>query len=296
VNDDYYGFIYLWENTHPGAKIHKKYIGQHIGAVDDGYIGSGAIFIKRFYSKKYRGCWKREILQYCNDLEALNAAEKSWIAASNALVDPIYCNIREGGKNGKLGKHTRKKLSESLKGRSAWNKGKKGEYKQSQQAILNRINTRTYNMSKLYEKDNKQILKYLKQNGWVKATEISKILNRSCSASVYKKRIKILIEQNKIKMYSFGYNDIRYVQPNFSFENIIINLITENKKQTARDICNKLCTQFNINNGKYKVQSILQQLQKQNKIKQYRGYRKNYYCLIDNNIAGNYTNIKYDNF
>jgi len=67
-----------------------------------------------------------------------------------------------------------------------------------------------------------------------------------------------------------------------------MNLITENKEQTAGDICNKLCTQFNISNGKYKVQNILQQLQKQNKIKQYRGYRKNYYCLIDNNISSNY--------
>jgi len=288
MGDNYYGFIYLWENTHPKAIIHKKYIGQHIGTVDDGYIGSGAIFIKRFYSKKYRGCWKRKILQYCNDVDALNAAEKNWILSSNALVDPVYCNIREGGKNGKLGKHTRRKLSESLKGRSAWNKGKKGEYKQSQQTILNRVTARADNMLKLYEKDNKQILKYLKQNKWVKAAEIPEILYRSCTASVYKKRIKILIEQNKIKMYSFGYNDIRYVQPNFSFESIILNLITVNKSQTARDICNKLCTQFNINNGKYKVQGILQQLQKQNKIKQYREYRKNYYCLIDSNIDSNY--------
>ena len=63
MSDDYYGFIYLWENTHPEATIHKKYIGQHIGTIDDGYIGSGAIFTRRFYSKKYRGFWKRKILQ-----------------------------------------------------------------------------------------------------------------------------------------------------------------------------------------------------------------------------------------
>ena len=288
MSDDYYGFIYLWENTHPEATIHKKYIGQHIGTIDDGYIGSGAIFTRRFYSKKYRGFWKRKILQYCSDLDALNAAEKNWIITSNAQVDPIYCNIRGGGKNGKLGKHTLKKLSASLKGRSAWNKGTKGEYKQSQQAILNRINTRASTMSKLYEKDNKQILRHIKQHGWIKAAEISKILNRSCSASVFKKRIKILIEQNKIKLYTFGRNDVRYVPPNFNFENIVLNLITKNKEQTANDICIKLCNQFNINNGRYKVQGILQQLQKQNKIKQYRGYRKNYYCLFDNRAISNY--------
>ena len=291
MGKSYYGFIYLWENLHPEANKHRKYIGQHAGDTEDGYIGSGSIFLKRYYSKKYRGFWRRSVLQYCNTLDELNAAEIQIIKAHNAQVDSQYCNVRGGGDSGgTCSNGYKQKMSRYFKNHSRipWNKGKKGEYKQSQQAILNRINARTSNMSKLYEKDNKQILRHIKQHGWIKATEISKILNRSCSASVYKKRIKILIEQNKIKMYTFGYNDVRYVPPNFTFENIVLNIIANNKEQTVNDICIKLCNQFNINNGKYKVQGILQQLQKQNKIKQYRGYRKNYYCLFDNCAISNY--------
>lgn len=288
MSEEYYGFVYLWENTHPEATIHKKYIGQHIGTVDDGYIGSGVIFTKRFYSKKYRGFWKRTILQICTDKKELNEAERHWIQKYNAQLDSTYCNIREGGNNGQLSIKTRKKISHALKGRDAWNKDKKDEYKQTQQTIQKRVKSLIDNKQKQYKKDYNQILNYIKQKEWIKSAQIHDLFNRKCSSGVIKSRINKLLIQNKIKKEYFGANDVRYVSPDFSFEGVILEFLNTKNNQTFYDIYNNINKRYSLRNGKEKVKGILQNLQRQKKIKQYRGYRKNYYCLFDNCTTNNY--------
>jgi predicted transcriptional regulator len=295
MNNEYYGFVYLWENTHPEAKIHKKYIGQHIGTVDDGYIGSGIIFLKKFYAKKYRGFWKRTILKYCNNIDDLNKSEYNFIAEHNACNTSEYCNIREGGKNAKLSIKTRKKMSRTLKGRTPWNKDKKGVCRQTQQTIQKRVESLNNSKQKQYEKDCKQILNYIKQKEWIRSAQIYSLLNRKCSSSVIKSRINKLLKQNKIKKEYFGANDVRYVLPSFSFEKVVLEFLNTKKDQTFYDIFSNIKERYSLRNGKDKIKYTLQDLQRQKKIKQYRGYRKNYYCLFDNCTASNYDPYYYDN-
>ena len=76
---NYCGFVYLWVNNHLEAVNHSKYIGQHLGNVDDGYTGSGTIFKRRFKSEKYKGFWTRLVLEYCDNADMLNKAEIYWI-------------------------------------------------------------------------------------------------------------------------------------------------------------------------------------------------------------------------
>jgi len=50
------GFVYKWINTRNG----KWYIGSHKGSVDDGYIGSGKVFVRAY--KKHKEYFERHIL------------------------------------------------------------------------------------------------------------------------------------------------------------------------------------------------------------------------------------------
>ena len=85
---DYIGFIYLWKN-----KINnKKYIGSHIGKVDDGYIGSGTYFKNAI--KKYGLCnFERQILWFeFNNVQFLHQKEFEIINEYNAVHDENYYN------------------------------------------------------------------------------------------------------------------------------------------------------------------------------------------------------------
>jgi|DEB0MinimDraft_10_1074344.scaffolds.fasta_scaffold50737_2 hypothetical protein len=113
--NSYFGFVYLWTNTHPEAKTHTKYIGQHVGTIDDDYTGSGVLFFRKFKCKKYRGYWKRTILEYCNNLNELNNAEIKWINKYNAVLSEDFCNLKYGGRNGTHGEEARRKISKSHK-------------------------------------------------------------------------------------------------------------------------------------------------------------------------------------
>ena len=194
--DDYIGFVYLWENTHPDAKKHKFYIGQHIGNIEDGYIGSGSIFLKKYYCKKYRGFWKRSIIEYCKTEEDLNNAEIKHITEHNACTSKLYCNIREGGKNGKHSEITKLKNSKSNKGRVPWNKGKVGLLKQSQETLSKkRISSAEYYMHE-FEKREQFTIEYIKKNFSIKAA----VLNQYFSVAKARKTIVSLLNKQKIKL------------------------------------------------------------------------------------------------
>lgn len=87
-------YIYLTTNLVNG----KKYIGQHNGSINDGYLGSGVLLVKAI--KKYgRENFKKEILEECDIIE-IDKKEKYWIAYYNALEDENFYNLSEGGQQG----------------------------------------------------------------------------------------------------------------------------------------------------------------------------------------------------
>lgn len=85
-------FIYITTNL----VNNKKYIGYHFGTENDSYLGSGVLLAKAI--KQYgRKNFKREILEYCDSKKNALEKEKFWIAKYNAVEDPNFYNISEGG-------------------------------------------------------------------------------------------------------------------------------------------------------------------------------------------------------
>jgi len=268
--NDYYGFIYLWTNTHPDVKKHSKYIGQHIGNENDGYIGSGVIFKKRYYAKKYKGFWVRTILTYCSNLDEINNAEAFWIHRYNAVLNEDFCNCRFGGKNSKHGPGTLEKISLSCKGRTPWNKGKVGVLVQTKASIEKRIKTLIKN--KNYDKRDQQILDYITENTWYKLSEhtfLSKLKDANC--------IKRLRNKKLIKLEYFGLNDVRYVLPDWSIENQIYNFIKNNDKCTKKEVVDYATDKVIIK--KCKVNTVMCKMVKENKLINNRGYRVNLWSI-----------------
>ena len=112
------GFVYEWTNL----INNKKYIGSHKGNKNDGYMGSGLLFIRavRKYKKinfirkiYFEGSNYREIEDKL--LKEINVANNSeyYNMKNEALGGTFY-----GKKNGMFGKHlskeSRKKISKTL--------------------------------------------------------------------------------------------------------------------------------------------------------------------------------------
>lgn len=108
------GFIYRWTNLIND----KKYIGQHFGDLDDGYVGSGVTF-KRAVKKYKIENFSREILEFFELVSPaeLDQAEKYWITYYDAVNSPEYYNLTEGGKGTKGHKHSDKSLNKMRKPR-----------------------------------------------------------------------------------------------------------------------------------------------------------------------------------
>lgn len=112
-------YIYLTTNL----INNKKYIGKHLGLLNDEYLGSG-ILIRQAIEKYGKENFKKEILYIAKDEEELNIKEKYYISYYNAVEDSNFYNIADGGQGGYVTKgyspeqrkNTNKKISESLKG------------------------------------------------------------------------------------------------------------------------------------------------------------------------------------
>lgn len=121
--DNYIGFVYLWTNN----ITEKKYIGAHIGKIDDGYIGSGKYFRKAI--EKYgMENFERKILYFeYESVENLWKKEFELINENNAVESEEYynlCNVSpkmikyvNGKIEKKLTEETKQKLSEIAKNR-----------------------------------------------------------------------------------------------------------------------------------------------------------------------------------
>lgn len=91
-----YGYIYITKNLING----KRYIGQHKSKTKDKYyLGSGIILNKAI--RKYgRSNFKLKIIYSAESNEELDFAEKTFIKAFNAVKNPLFYNIHEGGTGG----------------------------------------------------------------------------------------------------------------------------------------------------------------------------------------------------
>lgn len=84
------GIIYCIERIKTG----KKYIGQHLGTIDDDYWGSGVAISKAI--KKYgKDEFKKYTLEEC-DIKVLNDREQYWIKHYNTFLGEGY-NMDNGG-------------------------------------------------------------------------------------------------------------------------------------------------------------------------------------------------------
>ena len=114
------GYIYLIIDT----TNDKKYAGKHHydkEELDPNYHGSGTI-IKNIYKKRPETL-KEEYIKTCYSEEEMCSDEKYYIKFYNTLYPNGY-NLTEGGDGCVACEETRKKISESNKGRTSPNKGK----------------------------------------------------------------------------------------------------------------------------------------------------------------------------
>lgn len=95
----------------------KQYVGSHYTKnIDDGYLGSGTILILAI-KKHGKNNFKREVLEYCNDLIDARKLEEHYIQKHNTLLPNGY-NISPCGGiliKGRLSEETKNKLSISCK-------------------------------------------------------------------------------------------------------------------------------------------------------------------------------------
>lgn len=83
-------FIYRWTNIENSM----KYIGSHIGDIDDGYIGSGKYFINAY--RKNPDSFRREILEIIEGDDVkyrIKDLEEYYLNKYNVSEDPLYYNI-----------------------------------------------------------------------------------------------------------------------------------------------------------------------------------------------------------
>jgi len=231
--NDYLGFVYLWEN-----KItQKKYIGAHVGKIDDGYVGSGKYF-KKSIEKYGIENFDRKILYFeYNNIKSLWQKEFDIINEHNAVKSKEYynlCNVppklikyvdgkleksvteetklklSEVAKNRKMSDKTKTKMSRSsfIKNKKWYNNGKENKVfipnQQPDGWILGRIKTSTGNLGyKTY--NNGTIEKQFKPNeipdGWIKGRLKKNILfgekNKFYGRKHSQKSIQKIIETKK---------------------------------------------------------------------------------------------------
>ena len=83
------GFVYEWTNKING----KKYIGSHIGNLNDNYIGSGTIF-SRALEKYGIENFERQILEIVDDISRLREREQFYIDKVDAARNKLYYNVK----------------------------------------------------------------------------------------------------------------------------------------------------------------------------------------------------------
>lgn len=133
-------YIYMTTNN----TNNKKYIGKHYGELDDSYIGSGTL-LKRAIKKYGIENFTKEILFISKNDEENCKMEKYFIDLYDAVQNPYFYNIADGGQGGYTTKGytdeekrlTAEKRSKSLLGKNNSNHGRKRT--EQERALLSKI-------------------------------------------------------------------------------------------------------------------------------------------------------------
>lgn len=167
---DKIGYIYITTNNING----KKYIGKREKPYfDRNYYGSGK-HLKNALNKYGKENFSVVIIQWCNTIEELNAAERKWISYYNAQESSMFYNISCGGDWGDITKgmspQERKEWGEKI---SKANTGKKRTVEQrnniskslkgkprklSQEAIDKRKGSGNHKYGKTWSNEERQML------------------------------------------------------------------------------------------------------------------------------------------
>jgi group I intron endonuclease len=151
------GFIYKITN-----KItNQSYIGQTVNSLEERWrkhkqINSNCRYLKNAFHKYGKDNFEFKLICICFDSD-LNKFEIEYIKKYNSLVPNGY-NLREGGENG--GKHsieTKKKISETLKGRTDIIRGKHQLGKPHTEEVKNKIRNALLGSKKTPETIQKRI-------------------------------------------------------------------------------------------------------------------------------------------
>ena len=142
-----------------------KYIGKHYGELDDSYLGSGKI-LKRAIDKYGKENFTKSILYISNNNEENNEKEKYFITLYNAVSNPLFYNIHEGGEGGNTTagyteeekEALKRKLSELNRGKNNGMYGKHHTIESKQKMSINSIGKTLGNKNGMYgKKGNKAI-------------------------------------------------------------------------------------------------------------------------------------------
>lgn len=90
--------MYIWTNRYNG----KKYIGSHKGHPDDGYIGSGEVFL-RAVNKYGIDAFDRSIIGFAESDDELKRMESEQLYAVDAKNNPEYYNLTNACCRGSFG-------------------------------------------------------------------------------------------------------------------------------------------------------------------------------------------------
>lgn len=86
----YSGFIYIWTNN----LNNMKYIGSHMGTIDDGYTGSGQRFLRAF--KKYGSeNFTRNIIRFIFNIDNIKKVEQYYLDLYNVASNTKFYNISQ---------------------------------------------------------------------------------------------------------------------------------------------------------------------------------------------------------
>jgi group I intron endonuclease len=126
------GFVYVWINRVNG----KKYLGSHVGAENDGYIGSGSVF-KRAIAKHGIDRFIRVVVESNIPDDLVRGREQFYLDLTNAAASRDFYNVRakvDGGfehiNSSPLAEEYRRKAAKTYQKnkssrpkREGWNKG-----------------------------------------------------------------------------------------------------------------------------------------------------------------------------
>ena len=152
------GYIYL--NT--DLKTGKQYAGKHHydkeGELDPNYHGSGVLWTK-VLKKRPKELIKEEYIKTCYSEEEMNSDEQYYIEFFDTLYPNGY-NLTKGGDGCVASEETRKKMSESMKGRPSANKGKHPSEETRKKLSESHKGKTTWNKGLLNNKQSKVVLQY----------------------------------------------------------------------------------------------------------------------------------------